>query len=184
MYTQLLDHCCFPLNCEADHYTWAYSNVGMSVLTITSRHLHTSSWRSMVGCIWHDAINISARLARRFSPVHPNYIVQEQAFRVVTKEASFSQQVTLFWPYSFCSLVRYWPWCSPCWCTVKFCVPRRTWTENGRAVRWPVMLWFSHYSFTYIRCWGQHLKRNILLQCITFVYVICIPLYAQSAIMY
>ena len=59
----------------------------MSVLTITSRHLYTGNWKSMVGCVWRSAINCCTLLSRRLYPLHPSDIVQEQAFSVVMTEA-------------------------------------------------------------------------------------------------
>lgn len=49
------------------------------------------------------------------------------------------QFISLFDLCNSSSLVRSWPWCSPCWCTVKFCVLRSTWTDCRTAVDWPEM---------------------------------------------
>lgn len=49
------------------------------------------------------------------------------------------QVISLFDLCNSSSLVRSWPWCSPCWCTVKFCVLRSTWTDCRTAVDWPEM---------------------------------------------
>lgn len=49
------------------------------------------------------------------------------------------QVITLSALYTSSSLVRSWPWCSPCWCTVKFCALRSTWTDPRPAAHWHVM---------------------------------------------
>ncbi len=103
--------------------------------------------------------------------------------------ASFQLEVFLLWQgiivfdlntssSSSCSslLVRSWLWCSPCWCTVKFCVLRSTWTDCRPADHWPTMerlitqlLLGSQYT---PQSWSALSKcpiQTVMLQCLLWV---------------